>query len=211
MPMTFPSHQGLIAPLWRRWPDRFNITALCVGAAMPDIVDGVIGIFRGHFGQGIGHSFLGLAVLGIPMGFALHTLVCRTVFRLTPLQNKGFLAYAWNLGVSTLVEEEKKNRHDSRRYLIIISLILGAFSHLIFDLVSHGHFPWLIPWIPKIPIFPDWWYETWLRIWLPWKPAGRKIGPHAAVWVALSIVGIWMLLCPAVRSWRKGSRSLSET
>ncbi len=24
-------------------------------------------------------------------------------------------------------------------------------------LISHGHFHWLIPWVRKIAIYPDWW------------------------------------------------------
>jgi hypothetical protein len=209
--MTFPSHQGLIAPLWRKWPGRFNITALCVGAAMPDIVDGIIIVLRGQFGQGVGHSLLGLAVLGIPLGFALQVLLCRAAARLDPLRGRGFLAYVWNLGVAVFAEEDKKDRTGNCGRMLILGIALGAFSHLLFDLVSHGHFPWLIPWVPKIKIFPDWWYDTWLRIWLPWKPKGRKIGPHAAIWVILSIVGIWLLFRPAVQSWRKKPKSISET
>jgi hypothetical protein len=61
MPLSFPSHQGLIAPLWRRWPAAFDVPALCAGAAMPDVVDGVAATWRGHFGQGIGHSYDGLS------------------------------------------------------------------------------------------------------------------------------------------------------
>ena len=68
MPMTIPSHQGFLAPLWRRWPACFDIAALCVGAALPDVVDGLIGLFRGHFGQGFGHSLLGMLLLGLPLG-----------------------------------------------------------------------------------------------------------------------------------------------
>ena len=53
MPLAFPSHQGLVAPLWRRWPDRYYVLALCIGAAAPDIVDGVL-------------SLLGTAMLFLP-------------------------------------------------------------------------------------------------------------------------------------------------
>jgi len=82
------------------------------------------------------------------------------------------------------------------------SLAIGAFSHLLFDLVSHGHFPWLLPWVPKLAVYPDWWYDTWTRIPLPWHPDGHKIGPHVTMWVLLSVWGIWMLFSPAVRKWR---------
>ncbi len=38
-------------------------------------------------------------------------------------------------------------------------------------------------------------------VWLPWKPEGRKVGPHATIWVALSLWGAWLLLVPVVREW----------
>jgi len=66
MPLAFPSHQGLIAPLWRLRPDWFDIPGLFIGAAMPDVIDGVIGAFRGHLGQGLGHSLIALPLLCVP-------------------------------------------------------------------------------------------------------------------------------------------------
>lgn len=200
MPMTFPAHQGFVAPLWRRWPGHFEVAALCVGAALPDLVDGLIGICRGHFGQGLGHSLLGVALLGLPLGLLVRHLVCRTARRLTPVKSGGFLATAWNSGVAALVTAAGSWR------TVVMSLAVGALAHLLFDLVSHGHFPWLIPWVPKVAIFPDWWYDEWLRLPLPWKPEGRKIGPHATIWVLLSLWGAWLLLAPAWRAWRAGKQ-----
>jgi len=202
--MTFPSHQGFVAPLWRRCPGRFDLVALCVGAALPDLVDGLIGSCRGHFGQGIGHSLLGIVVLGIPLGVLVRHLVCRAACRLTPAAGNGFLAYAWNRGVAALAESLKQPKPRNGWRICVTSLAVGAFVHLLFDLVSHGHFPWLIPWVPKIAIYPDWWYDVWLRLPLPWKPEGRKIGPHATIWILLSLWGMWLLLAPAWRTWRTG-------
>jgi hypothetical protein len=196
--MTFPSHQGFVAPLWRRWPGRFDVAALCVGAALPDLVDGLIGLCRGHFGQGLGHSLLGIAVLGLPLGLLVRKLVGRAAQQLTRLKNRGFFATVWNNGMVSLAEADGPWRK------VVMNLVVGALVHLLFDLVSHGHFPWLIPWVPKIAIYPDWWYDTWLRLPLPWKPEGRKIGPHATIWVLLSLWGAWLLLAPAWRAWRAG-------
>jgi hypothetical protein len=200
MPMTFPSHQGFVAPLWRCWPGRFDVAALCVGAALPDLVDGIIGLWRGHFGQGIGHSLVGVAVLGLPVGMLARHLVCRAVRRLTPLEGGGFPSYAWNSGVATLAAAAGPWRK------VVMSLVVGALAHLLFDLVSHGHFPWLIPWVPKVAIYPDWWYDEWLRLPLPWKPEGRKLGPHATIWLLLSLWGAWLFLSPVWQAWRAGRR-----
>lgn len=195
--MTFPAHQGFVAPLWRRWPGYFDVAALCVGAALPDLVDGLIGISRGHFGQGLGHSLVGLVVFGLPLGLLVRYLVCRAAGRLTPLRSAGFLAFAWNAGAAAMTEKGVVSRGR-----ILAGLLVGALAHLVFDLVSHGHFPWLIPFVPKVAIFPDWWYDEWLRLPLPWKATGRKLGPHATIWVLLSLWGAWLLLAPVWRAWR---------
>ena len=71
MPLI-PSHQGLIAPLWRRWPHRFNILALCIGAGIPDVFDGIAGLLlRGHLGQWHGHTLWGMHLLCVPVGLLL--------------------------------------------------------------------------------------------------------------------------------------------
>src|SRR4051794_11490763 len=72
MPLAFPSHQGLILPVARRWPEYFDGLALCVGAATPDLVDGAAGLIgRGHLGQGLGHSLLGVGILCWPAGMLM--------------------------------------------------------------------------------------------------------------------------------------------
>ena len=54
MPIAFPSHHGFLAPLWRRWPRRFSVLGLWVGAAVPDVIDGTENLaVRGHFQQWI--------------------------------------------------------------------------------------------------------------------------------------------------------------
>ena len=55
MPLTFPAHQALVLPIKLRWPDRTDATALCVGAAAPDLLYAVPGI------GAQGHSLLGPA------------------------------------------------------------------------------------------------------------------------------------------------------
>ena len=98
MPFAFPSHQGLIAPLWRRWPRAFDIPALSVGAAMPDVVDGLIGAWRGHLGQGLGHSLAGMVFLCVPGGLMLWFGLHAAARRLRPVSRDSFLARSWNLG-----------------------------------------------------------------------------------------------------------------
>lgn len=199
MPATFPSHQGLIAFLWRRWPGRFDVRALCVGAAMPDIVDALLVVVRGRFGQGLGHSLLGAVVLGIPLGLLLWIGLHRAVRRLVPRSGDAVADRLWNAGLAVLAEGPGSAalRRTWRR--VVGCLALGVASHLLYDLVSHGGFPWLLPWVPKIRIYPDWWYDVWFSIPRPWRGSGKILGPPRAIWIAMTAWGAWLLVRPHLR------------
>ena len=90
MPFGFPSHQGLIAPLWRIWPDRFNVLALWVGTVVPDVVDGFENIaIRGQFQQWIGHSLVGATAVGVPVGLLLTSGVRVSTRRIVNMPHSG--------------------------------------------------------------------------------------------------------------------------
>lgn len=197
MPLTVPSHQGLIAPLWRRWPHVFDAPALFVGAAMPDVVEGVSIVFRGYSGQGIGHSLIGLVLFAIPGGLLLWLLIHATARRLSPMHCSGFAGRIWNAGLSAIACNPGPASFRRRWKRILFGLGTGAFSHLCIDLISHGGFPWLIPWAPKMRIYPDWWYHVFARISLPWRPRLTLITPYFLVWLSLSVLGAILLFRPA--------------
>jgi hypothetical protein len=69
------------------------------------------------------------------------------------------------------------------------SVLIGAFSHLFFDFVSHRNFLWLYPWYEDQRFFPHWWYARWLEIPLPFYREPYPLGPHLVVWTALSCLG----------------------
>lgn len=198
MPFAFPSHQGLIAPLWRRWPRSFSVLACCIGAAVPDIVDGSLGFVRGHLGQGFGHSLAGLFALCVPVGFALHLAVIAIARRYS------------NSKYSARIEEwaaiEGAPSIARRRWIEVWSILVGAFSHLFFDFISHENFLWLYPWYENEKFFPSWWYQRWIEIPLPWYERPYPAGPHFLVWAALSVIGAWMLFRP-----RKPAQKAFET
>ena len=52
MPLAFPSHQGLILPVARRWPAYFDGLAMCVGATMPDVVKAIAEQTHGLVSEG---------------------------------------------------------------------------------------------------------------------------------------------------------------
>ena len=70
MPVTFPAHQGLIVPLKLRWPTAIDGTALCIGAAAPDLAYPL-----GSWLNAGSHTLLGLIVWALPVTLGLTTLV----------------------------------------------------------------------------------------------------------------------------------------
>ncbi len=170
MPLTFPSHQGLILPIWRRFPDRIDGVALCVGAAMPDIVDAAAWPIRGELGQWLGHSLLGVVVC-VPAGLALAWLARRIVPQKV---------------VSRLDEGAPASPGFARAGL---SVAMGALSHVVFDFITHGNFLLLWPWYRNDHTFPSWWYHACGSIPLPVYREPYPFAPHTVAWIALTIIG----------------------
>ena len=206
MPLAFPSHQGLIAPLWRRWPDHFNVLALCIGAAVPDAVDCVAGIFRGHLGQWLGHTLLGLFALCLPSGVLL-TWLAVALGRWLAVRGKAkACAPRWvgRFGEQVELLNNVPSAGSPMRRIAFVgfSVWIGAVSHLFFDFSSHGNSFWFSPWYENPRFFPSWWYVSWLGIRVPGYVDPYPVGPHFVVWSLLSLLGIVMLL----RGWGRARR-----
>src|SRR3954447_3918753 len=137
MPLAFPSHQGLILPVARRWPAYFDGLALCVGATMPDVVDGLAGFVRGHMGQWYGHSLIGVFGFCWPGGLLITALLV-SVHRwgrgrsLAPAKWRSVLSRAigWQ-PPQAVVRPALLAR--SRLLLWSLSVLVGALSHILFD------------------------------------------------------------------------------
>jgi uncharacterized protein DUF4184 len=170
MPLAFPSHQGLILPLWRWLPRRIDAVALCVGAAMPDLVDGAAWPFRGELGQWLGHSLVGVAAACVPAGLAL-----------TPLARR--------LAPRRLIERLREGAPRSSLLRAALSVAIGALSHVLFDLVTHGRLLLFWPWHQDDRVFPEWWYQTWGSIPLLVYREPYPLAPHTLSWILLSILG----------------------
>jgi len=180
MPFGFPSHQGLLAPVWRRCPAGVSVLALWTGALVPDAIDGAAGILaRGRLGQWMGHSLLGLFAFSLPIGLLL-TWLLRALIRRPRRRAARWLARVDNVP-------------EGGRFLLEAgSVLLGALSHLCFDLISHDHSHLLWPWRTIDPHwFPAGWYTAWFRVTVPGYHA-YGIGPHFVVWLLLSFGGAWL-------------------
>ncbi len=178
MPATFPSpllaHQGLVVPLVRKWPQHFDALALFIGAAMPDVIDILFGFVTGSFIQWYGHSLMGVVLLDIPGGLLLTWLVMMVIQ----------FPKRWNPAGQVMSKFWPG--------IWIFSLIVGAVSHLAFDLISHEANLLLYPWIESARWFPAWWYTTWYRIPLaPMFGGSYSLGPHSLIWGILTVVGAY--------------------
>ena len=212
MPLIFPSHQGLILPLAQRWPRHFDVPALCVGAAMPDVVDGFLGLFRGHLGQWYGHTLLGTFVLCVPGGIILTWLL---MIIATYLSQRFDLIRNIHLSLSRLAQSSALQGDTPltgwmryRPVFVSVSILVGALSHLLWDFVSHGNCLWFYPVYENIHVFPSWWYTVWLEIPLPFYADPYPFGPHLVSWIVLSLLGAILFFGPVLRT-REGAHNAS--
>jgi hypothetical protein len=181
VPAAFPSHQGLILPLWSRYPRALDGVALSVGAAIPDVVDLLAWpLHEGELGQWIGHSLVGVATLDLACGLALTRLVRRLVVpRVRALARLEFARTS-------------------------LAVVIGAISHVFFDLISHGNFPLLLPWRADAKVFPPWWYHAWTSVPLLVYRTPYPLAPHTIVWALLTVLGAWLFVRTLRPSRRRG-------
>jgi hypothetical protein len=175
MPLAFPSHQGLILPLWRRFPRHIDALGLCVGAAMPDVVDGLAWPLRGELGQWLGHSLLGVVIAATPLGVLATVLLRRRLPR----------AWLARLG---------EGHGFATRWRVLWSVALGALSHVAFDLPTHAGCKLLWPWYVNDDLFPDWWCHRWAEIPLLVYREPYPLAPHTLSWLVLTLLGAWLFM-----------------
>ena len=198
MPLTFPSHQGLILPIVRKWPDIFEALALSVGAAMPDLTDTVLGFsINVYFKQWYGHSLIGTFSVDLLGGLFITWFIAA-------LATRFFKSEDFPQRLQTIFTQEPSNddstagriivlRWRSRLSLWSFSVLVGILSHVGFDLISHDTNLLLYPWYENVRWYPGWWYATWFEI-RPLAMSGHSysVGIFTVIWCILSIIGIFL-------------------
>lgn len=126
MPFTF-SHPGILLPFLKN--KKLSGTALIVGSMSPDFEY----FFRMKIQSEISHTFLGIFLIDFPLGFIVmfvfHEIIKRPFIENLPhfLQNR--------------VEELRKFNwlfyFKSNVFVVLISFFLGAFTHIIWDSMTH--------------------------------------------------------------------------
>lgn len=125
MPVTFPAHQGLIAVLKLRWPRQVDGTALCIGAATPDMAH-PLGSWMAHYS----HTYVGLLVWALPF-----TLVASELTR--RWSAAGVFAHLPDCGPLRLRSYRVLGDRRPPRLSTLLSAVVGAGSHVIVDAFSH--------------------------------------------------------------------------
>jgi len=133
MPFTF-SHPALVLPLSylpKRW---FSLTGLVIGSLTPDFEYFLRMRMQSNYSHTIGGLFWFDLPLGILLAFIFHNLVRNSLFDNLPLILKSRLIkhklFDWN------------NYFKSNWWVVAISVLIGAASHLFWDSFTHerGYF-----------------------------------------------------------------------
>ena len=161
---------------------------------MPDVVEACLGIFRGHLGQSLGHTLVGLFLFCIPGGLVLWFFMHAMMRRVPRASGPGWWPATWNRGLQVFADAPPSDVLRNHFGLLLWSLGVSAFSHLCFDLISHRGFKLFLPWYTNNHFFPGWWYIEWASLPLPGYRNPYPFGPHLLVWIFLSILGTVMLL-----------------
>lgn len=126
MPFTF-SHPAIVLPFLRS--RKFSATGLIIGSMCPDFEY----FIRMKVQSNISHTFLGLLFFNLPIGllaaFLFHEIIKTNLIENSPsfLQNR----------LVSLKHLKWKHYFKENYLYVIISILIGAISHIFWDAFSH--------------------------------------------------------------------------
>lgn len=131
MPFTF-SHPTIVLPFLKN--KKLSATGLIIGSMSPDFEY----FFRMKMQGNIGHTFLGVFLVDIPLGILIAFLFHEIIKR--PLMSN--LPDFFKERLFILKESNWLNYFKSNFFIVIISLVLGILSHVFWDSFTHetGYF-----------------------------------------------------------------------
>jgi signal peptidase I len=131
VPFTF-SHPAIVLPFLKN--KKLSATGLVIGSMSPDLEY----FFRMKMQGDIGHTLLGVFLVDIPLGVLVACLFHQIIKR--PLIDN--LPDFFKERLYVLKESNWLNYFKSNIWIVIISFILGIFSHVFWDSFTHenGYF-----------------------------------------------------------------------
>ena len=149
MPSAIFSHQvpGLVLKI--KYPHKFDGTALCISALVPDLLSLFQPFFDFPF-RNITHSLLGLIYSTVPLTIILTIIFCTYIgpFCAKLAKKNGFLSRPLRyMGIETW-DNLKKKKYNRRFFIVALySALIGGITHLLLDLPSHEYIEIFFPWI----------------------------------------------------------------
>lgn len=178
MPFTL-SHIAAVLPFRKHTPHPLSFTALVIGSMVPDFEYFVRMTLYGHYG----HTLSGIFLFDIPMGLLLYCLY-QGIIQVPLVRHLPPLLFA--RFSNTLIADWRQ--HLRARFLfIMLSLIIGIFTHFLWDGFTHDDEYQVARYIPVL-------LKT-----VPFK--GYQLPVHFILQILSSIVGLiiiffWMLWQP---------------
>ena len=177
MPLTF-CHPAIVLPLKKLKPNWFSMTGLIIGSMSPDLeYFSRMEILATH-----SHLFLGVLYFDLPIAliycFVFHLFVRNILINHLPDFFKErfaqFLNFDW-------INYFKKNW-----LIVIVSIIIGAYSHLFWDAFTHewGYFAKLIPALQEV------WFTK------PIEVKGYKFLQHFSTFLGAIFIAFWIYKMP---------------
>lgn len=124
MPLTFPAHQGLIGAVKLRWPNHVDGTALCIGAASPDLAYAM-----GDWLNRQSHTAIGV-VWAVPITI-LATLITRW------RSAAGVFAHLPDFGPLRVQSYRVLGLRRPAPATTLLAATIGAGSHVLIDSFTH--------------------------------------------------------------------------
>ena len=177
MPLTF-CHPAIVLPLKKLKPNWFSMTGLIIGSMSPDLeYFSRMEILATH-----SHLFLGVLYFDLPIAliycFVFHLFVRNILINHLPDFFKErfaqFLNFDW-------INYLKKHW-----IIVIVSIIIGAYSHLFWDACTHewGYFAKLIPALQEV------WFTK------PIEVKGYKFLQHFSTFLGAIFIAFWIYKMP---------------
>ena len=170
--MPFPlAHPAAVLPLRRYCPRHLNFPALVIGSLSPDL-GYAFGVPRVGW---LSHRFwVGSLGFCLPAG-----LLILWVFYFLRPRVEGILTARLNGSKDAPLEICR--RPIGPPFPIVVSLLIGAWTHILLDSITHGN-GWLVE------------HLAFLRSSLPWVE-NRRIGVYAVLYAGCTFVGVtWLAL-----------------
>ena len=177
MPLTF-CHPAIVLPLKKLKPNWFSMTRLIIGSMSPDLeYFSRMEILATH-----SHLFWGVLYFDLPIAliycFVFHLFVRNILINHLPDFFKErfaqFLNFDW-------INYLKKHW-----IIVIVSIIIGAYSHLFWDAFTHewGYFAKLIPALQEV------WFTK------PIEVKGYKFLQHFSTFLGAIFIAFWIYKMP---------------